>query len=232
MKKLLIITGASRGIGYKTAEQFLKQGYEAINISRSPCSLDKVVNLTIDLSDPTWEQQQDLMTLSENAESITLVHNAAFYHSDTVKNCNSDTLRKVMEVNIIAPMMLNKLILPTMNPGSSIIYIGSTLSEKAVKNNASYVTSKHAVAGLMKATCQDLDNTNIHTCCVCPGVTNTEMLQQRIGGDKDLLHMLENLSSQHRLIDPDEIAQLIWFCSQHPVINGAIIHGNLGQIET
>ena len=51
MNKILIITGGSRGIGEKTIACFLQNGWQAINISRSPCEIDSVTNFNIDLSD-------------------------------------------------------------------------------------------------------------------------------------------------------------------------------------
>jgi NAD(P)-dependent dehydrogenase (short-subunit alcohol dehydrogenase family) len=119
-----------------------------------------------------------------------------------------------------------------MAPGSSIIYIGSTLSEKAVANSYSYVTSKHAVVGMMRATCQDLANTGIHTVCVCPGFTDTEMLRTHVGEDADILKHIAALSTFNRLVTPEEIATAIQFAGQNPVLNGAVMHTNLGQIES
>jgi 3-oxoacyl-[acyl-carrier protein] reductase len=68
-----------------------------------------------------------------------------------------------------------------MGPGSSVLYVGSTLSEKAVPGSFSYVVSKHAQLGMMRATCQDLMGTGIHTAMVCPGFTDTEMLRNHLG---------------------------------------------------
>jgi 3-oxoacyl-[acyl-carrier protein] reductase len=126
---------------------------------------------------------------------------------------------------------LNQLYFPLMKPGSSVIYIGSTLSEKAVGKTASYVTTKHAVAGLMKATCQDLIHTGIHTCCICPGFTHTEMLQARIDHDPAILAFATSKQVLGRLVEPQEIADVVWFCALHPVMNGAMVHANLGQVE-
>ena len=117
-------------------------------------------------------------------------------------------------------------------PSSAIIYLGSTLAEKAVANSFSYVTSKHAVIGMMRATCQDLDGTGIHTACVCPGFTDTEMLQVHLGDDEDVLAGITKLSTFGRLITPEEIAATICFAALNPVVNGSVIHANLGQIES
>ena len=118
-----------------------------------------------------------------------------------------------------------------MPSGSSIIYLGSTLSEKAVPGTASYVTSKHAVVGLMRSTCQDLAGTGIHTACICPGFTDTEMLRDNIGDDPEVLEAIAGMQTYNRLVEPEEIAQAIFSVSQQPVFNGAVLHTNLGQVE-
>ena len=119
-----------------------------------------------------------------------------------------------------------------MQVGSSIIYIGSTLSEKAVKNTASYAISKHASIGMMRSTCQDLADMQIHTACICPGFTNTEMLRRHLNNDENIIKQISSKNCFNRLIQPSEIADLILFCADNPVVNGSVLHANMGQIES
>jgi NAD(P)-dependent dehydrogenase (short-subunit alcohol dehydrogenase family) len=130
------------------------------------------------------------------------------------------------------PALLNNLLVPWMAPSSSILYVGSTLSEMAVPGCASYVISKHAIVGLMRATCQDLTSQGIHTACICPGITHTSMLETRCDEDPKQLEALKKVSLPERFVEPEEIADVLWFAAQHPVINGSVIHGNLGQKTT
>merc|ERR1712061_761892 len=139
------------------------------------------------------------------------------------------SLRQVLELNVVAPATLNRIFHKRMASGSSILYIGSTLSEKGIPGTASYVTSKHALAGLMKCTCQDLAGTQIHTVCICPGITATKMLLSHIGKDVAVREKIEGLHTMGRLIEPKEIAATIRFCANNPVVNGAVLHANLGQ---
>ena len=152
--------------------------------------------------------------------------------SDNVENIDADNLREVLEVNLVGPSILNKIVIPYMNKGSSILYVGSTLSEKAVPQMSSYVTTKHGMVGLMRSTCQDLFGRFIHTACICPGATETEMLVEYVQGNKDALIMMAQTLSENRLIAPKEIARTLLFCAQNSVINGSIIHANLGIQET
>jgi 3-oxoacyl-[acyl-carrier protein] reductase len=231
--KTVVITGGSKGIGFSTATLFAQDGYRVLNISRSPISLPGAEQHTIDLSDPLWARHhgERLRSSVEGSEQVVVVHNAGLLAKDSVLALEAEDFHRVLQVNVVASAQLNQLLVPTMAAGSSIIYVGSTLSEKAVANSCSYATSKHAVIGLMRATCQDLAGRNIHTACVCPGFTDTEMLRAHVGNDADILRSLAGGVTLGRLIEPIEIARTIRFCATNSVINGAVIHANLGQIE-
>lgn len=234
MKKVLIITGASKGIGLATAKQFSDQGYRVINISRSACPLENVVNLTIDLGHYDWltKHGDDILGAVGSVDNLVVVHNAAMMTKDTVKDIQADVLRQVLQLNVVAIAQLNTLLIPQMPRGSAIIYISSTLGTKAVANTHAYVVSKHAVIGQMRATCQDLAGSMIHTAAICPGFTETEMLSEHLGANPGIYDQITATIAHGRLAQPSEIADTIWFASQTPVINGAIIDANLGQIET
>lgn len=233
--KTLIITGGNRGIGLATLKLFQQQGWQIINLSRTPCNELNVINVRLNLENLTPEVTDKLLeefqTILPSNSPICLVHNAGNFIKDNIMQIDPALTQQLFNVNVLAPMILNSIILPFMAPDSSIIYLGSTLSVKATPHTASYSTSKHAVIGLMRATCQDLAGKNIHTCCICPGPTETLMLQERFRQVPELEESLTNLSTFNRLVQPEELAELIWFCAMHPVINGSILHGNLGQRE-
>lgn len=233
MEKILVITGASRGIGLATAKLFQANGYQIVNISRSPIDSSVGQQVTADLSQADWvnASSEQIKSLIEGADQITIVHNASLLLKDNVHAASKD-FAKIFQINVIASQQLNELLLPSMKSGSSIHYIGSTLSEKAVPNTLTYVTSKHATLGLMRATCQDLLNTGIHTTAVCPGFTDTEMLRDHVGNDQSILDAISTTNAFGRLANPEEIAETLLFAASSPVLNGAVIHANLGQKES
>mgnify|MGYP001196592254 FL=1 len=234
MNKFLIITGGSSGIGYAAAVLFQKENYKVINLSRSEIPLKDAIHIPVDLSTSTWHEEvsSTFKTLLEDADQISLIHNASKMQSDNVENFDLNALRDVLEVNLVGPSILNQLTIPYMKRGSSIIYVGSTLSEKAVPQMSSYVTTKHGMIGLMKSTCQDLFGRFIHTACVCPGATETEMLQEYVQGNAEALKIMAGTLSENRLISSPEIASTLLFCAQNSVINGSVIHANLGILST
>jgi NAD(P)-dependent dehydrogenase (short-subunit alcohol dehydrogenase family) len=230
--KTLIITGASKGIGFQVAKMAAEKSYRVINISRSDAAHASIENHNIDLAAPGAANKFALLIEELQIDGhITLIHNAAELKSDSAANTATADFRHTLELNVVAPHILNQILIPKMTQGSGIIYVGSTLSEKAVANTYSYVVSKHALIGMMRSTCQDLANTGIHTACVCPGFTDTEMLRAHVGEDAEIIESLSSLSTFGRLVTPEEIANTIVFAAENPVINGAVIHANLGQVE-
>lgn len=230
--KILIITGASSGIGLHTAQRFVSEGYSVTNLSRRRCPIAAVNHINCDLSVPGFMQtiNAQLTPLLREAERIVLIHNAAKLENDSAVETPSNQFRSVLEVNLVGPNSLNYFIIPYMKHGSSILYVGSTLSEKAVPGSYTYVVSKHATIGMMRATCQDLAGRGIHTACICPGFTDTEMLRQHV--PEDAMDSVKAMSAYNRLVDPDEIAEALFWSAQNPVINGTVLHANLGQIES
>lgn len=232
-RQLAIITGASSGIGYACAQVFLAAGYQVINVARRSANHADIIDMAIDLADEfaLAAGLEQLNNYVSQVDQVALVHNAAYLAGDQADAGDIEILKRSLAVNVLAPTIINRALLPLLPATSSLIYIGSTLSEKAVPGSYSYVSSKHAVAGMMKASCQDLIGKQIHTACICPGFTDTEMLRQHIP-DEAVLQSIGANNGFGRLAQPEEIAQLVLWAHQNPVINGSMLHANLGQAES
>jgi 3-oxoacyl-[acyl-carrier protein] reductase len=229
----VVITGASKGIGLAAARRFLDADFRVVNLSRSECPERRVAQLHVDMAKTDWSEVHSaaLQALVGEPDRLIVIHNAALLKNDSIQNVEPAFFQQVLQLNVIAPSQLNQLLLPRMKTGSAILYLGSTLSEKAVPNCCSYVTSKHAVVGLMRSTCQDLAGSGVHTACICPGFTATEMLLEHVGQSEEVLAAIAAGVTFNRLIKPEEIAAALFFAAGNPVINGAVLHANLGQIE-
>lgn len=228
----LIISGASSGIGMATAKLFLEADFNVVNISRRPCPLEAVSSIRCDLSQAHFSKTLELELIPhiESSNKTVLIHNAAKYLNDTAVDATPEDLNSALQVNVSAPHVLNRMCIPYMKPGSSVLYVGSTLGEKAVAGCFSYLITKHAQVGMMRALCQDLVGRDIHTANICPGFTDTEMLRTHVPSDQ--MEGVASLSAFGRLVEPIEIARCLKFVSENPALNGSVIHANLGQIET
>lgn len=231
--KLAIITGASVGIGSATAQAFSADGFTVYNLSRRACPIEGVNNLQCDLTNEAsiaaaCDRLSDAVAKSDQ---VAVIHNAAQMLKDSVDDCENNALRSVLETNVVAINAINQRLLSQLPKSSSLLYVGSTLSEKAVPGSFSYVVSKHAQLGMMRASCQDLMGSGIHTALICPGFTDTEMLRTHLGDNSEVANAIASMNSFNRLIEPEEIAALLHWCHHNPVINGAVLHANLGQKE-
>jgi 3-oxoacyl-[acyl-carrier protein] reductase len=225
-----IITGASRGVGLATAQLFVDAGWDVVGVARSRCPIAAVRSVHIDLAAPSLAHDLTRQLLPAIGPGrICVVHSAARLDNDTALTITAARLHDALALNVVAPALLNAALLPRMSEGSSIIFVGSTLSEQGAPGAFSYVTTKHAVAGLMRATTQDLAGTGVHAVCVCPGFIDTEMLHNRIAGDAVKLAWMRELSGMGRLLQPVEMARLIVFCADNPSMGGALLHANLSQ---
>jgi 3-oxoacyl-[acyl-carrier protein] reductase len=232
--KIAIITGASAGIGSATARAFLDTGFVVFNLARRACPVAGVTSIACDLTSASAiAAASDTLALAvAGCSQVALVHNASQMRKDTARDCASASLEQVLATNVVAVNSLNQRLLPLLPQTSSVLYVGSTLAEKAVPGSFSYVISKHAQLGMMRATCQDLMGSGIHTAMICPGFTDTEMLRTHLGNDPDVAAAVAGMNSFNRLIAPEEIAELIHWTHHNPVINGAVLHANLGQKES
>jgi 3-oxoacyl-[acyl-carrier protein] reductase len=229
--KTLVITGASKGIGLNTADLFREHGYQVVNISRNRGGFEEGIWIEADLSAPDWLEKIDLQLIGavQHASTVVVVHNASMLVHDSIERSRDLELQQVLQANVLAPIQLNRVLLPYMDEGSSIIYIGSVLSEKAVPKRLSYVVSKHAQIGLMRATAVEIAERDMHTVCICPGVTDTEMARTHFGDDNTIEQFVLQNVLLKRALRPQEIAQLIYLCAITQAVNGSVISANLGR---
>lgn len=224
----LFVTGGSSGIGLSICTYYLEKGWRVVSLSRTQPPLDDCIHIEIDLTKDNFEEEKIRNILNECKDKISLVHNAARHEADTALEPDLTYLDDLFKISISSVAKLNSIFADYLHEGSSILYVGSTLSELGVPGNFSYITIKHAVIGMMRATQQDMSKQKVHTCCICPGVTATKMATD---SGKFTDNFFQERISLGRYVETEEIAALTFFCSENPSLNGSVIHANLGQIN-
>ena len=164
----------------------------------------------------------------KHAEIISFVHCAGITTSDTIEDFDEYHLRTISEINVFSALKLLNYLVPFMKKNSSAILLGSNLSYIGVPNSLSYTISKHALLGLMRSISKDLAYKEIYSCCICPGFVETDMLRGLAKSRNVDMNDFKAIQLIHRFIEPKEIAELIYFCSEHPIVNGSLIQANLG----
>ena len=223
--KTAIVTGATAGIGYKTAELFAEQGVNLIITGRRENRLQEIKKelesaYGIDVHIAAFDIQ-DQKACQQFVESLSspidiLVNNAGLAKgTDPVYEANFDDWDTMIDTNVKGLLYLSRLIIPGMKELNSghIINIGSTAGHESYAGGVVYTATKHAVKAITESTKKDLHGTNVRVSMVSPGLVETEFSEVRFDGDK------EKAANVYKGIEPlvaQDIAEIIVFVANRP----------------
>jgi NAD(P)-dependent dehydrogenase (short-subunit alcohol dehydrogenase family) len=188
----VLITGASVGIGFASAQMLARRGARVFLIARTEAKLLDATHAisqcggtaaccAIDVAD-----REALRTAIDKAEDRFgpvegLFANAAFGgRFAPLGDYDDDVFDAVIRTNLSSVFWAIKRVLPGMieRRRGSILVTGSLASERGIADNAAYVASKHGVLGLARAAAIEAAPHQVRVNCVLPGVIDTPMLQQ------------------------------------------------------
>jgi 3-oxoacyl-[acyl-carrier protein] reductase len=212
--KTAIITGATQGIGYSIASLLSKENCRVIYTGRSAepqSSIAGAEYVRLDLSDEL-SIENFLYTVRGNVTTLDiLINNAGIQIPGTVEEFNLNDWNQVMAVNLTGPIQLIHGLLPLMKKKqrSHILNISSIAGIISKSGQASYSATKSGLIGLTKSMALDLAENNILINALCPGTTNTSMVQQVLSENKK--EKIIRGIPLGRLADPIEIANCAAF---------------------
>jgi len=240
-RRILLLTGASRGIGHATVKRFSAAGWRVITCSRHgfpencPWEMGPEDHIQVDLSDPenTRHAIEEIKGRLVDGELHALVNNAAISpKAEGGKRLGSiDTAREtwshVFQVNFFAPIMLARGLLDELTRAKGAVVNVTSIAGSRVHPFAgtAYSTSKAALASLTREMAADFGPLGIRVNAIAPGEIDTAILSP--GTDK----IVEQQIPLHRLGTPDEVAKAIYFlCTEaSSYVSGAELHINGGQ---
>lgn len=241
MKKTVLITGATRGIGKEIASLFADNNYcVAINYSRSEkdaeilcCQLAKkkhdVIKVQGDVSDRSQVNDMFNKIYDKFGAVDVLVNNAGIAQQKMFVDISIDDWNRMFDVNIKGIFNCCQSVLPKMieNKQGKIINISSIWGLTGASCEVHYSASKAAVIGLTKALAKEVGPSNIQVNCVAPGVIDTEM---NSGLDILTLEELKNNTPLGVIGSTKDIAEVVLFLasSKSNFITGQIISPNGG----
>lgn len=174
--RLVLVTGASRGIGAATAEQFATLGWTVLRLARSPMPpLAGAVDLRVDLADRASRQEALGRLTAEHPVPDVIVNNAGAFLLAPLEGTSDDLLREQLAINLEAPFAVARHFLPLMRTrgeGRHLI-IGSVADHRAFPQNAAYSASKFAVRGLHEVLTEEYCGSGVQSTLISPGPTDT-----------------------------------------------------------
>lgn len=240
-QEAILITGATSGIGFATAELMSRsQGSKIIGIGRNLQGLldlksinHNILTLSADLAqDGAVEAIKD--TIDRNSLVVTnLIHCAGVGLSQSFTDYDDVKVHNLFKVNVYSAFELIDKFLPGMLElgRGNICLVSSTAGIYGYKYNGAYCATKHALVGMVKSLAKEHGKRGIVATTVCPGLVDTPMTDRTISGlmkhqgltREQAVAKLSAINPQNRIIPAEEVAEVIAFvCSgKAPALNGS-----------
>ncbi|HYV99398.1 MAG TPA: SDR family NAD(P)-dependent oxidoreductase [Gemmatimonadaceae bacterium] len=239
--RVAIITGAGRGLGRAAAMRLHERGASvAVNV-RDRARADEVVRafgergfaVPGDVAAPGLPEQIVAQTIERFGRVDIVVNNAAMARSTRFGSLTADEWRETLEVNMTAPFLLTKAVLPFMKEQhyGRIINISSSAGRQvSTLGGAHYTASKAGLLGFTRAAAKELGKFGITVNAICPGMIDTELTHEHASDE-----LLERLAAGYpvpRLGTAREVADLICFAASEAAgyITGTSLDINGGDL--
>ena len=239
--RVAIITGAARGLGLAAAMRLYERGaFVAVNVrdaSRAEATAktlgERAIAVPGDVADAGVPDEIVRLTMERFGRIDILVNNAAQARSTRFNELSAEEWRQALEVNLTAPFLLTKAVLPAMQAQhyGRIVNISSSAGRTvSTLGGAHYTSSKAGLLGLTRASAKELGKYGITVNAICPGMIDTELTHEY--ASSELLGKLAASYPVPRLGTSREVADLICFAASEAsgYITGASFDINGGDL--
>lgn len=240
MEKIVLVTGASRGIGAAIADAFARQGDIVIGTATSESGAKKVAErlqalgkgdgLVLDVSSAESIAQCTEAVLDRYGAPAVLVNNAGITRDTLMMRMKEDDWDQVIATNLSSVFRMSKPLIKGMMKArwGRIINVSSVVASMGNAGQVNYAAAKAGIEGLTRSMAKELGSRNITVNAVAPGFIETDMTKQL---PEDQQQALLGAIPLQRLGRPEEIASAVAFLAsdQAGYISGETLHVNGGM---
>lgn len=216
--KKVLITGATRGIGFEIAKAFEELNATVIITGTKDNFITKEFNCHYEKlfinNENNWKNQINSIINKYNGFDIC-INNVGINRINPIEKTDYEDLENIILTNLTAPIYITSLVSKKMieNKKGSIINIGSIFGTVSKMGRSPYTATKSGIIGVTKTMSIDLADHNILVNCVSPGFVDTE-LTRKVLGEEQMKIMAKRIPLK-RLASAKDIAPLILFlCSE------------------
>jgi 3-hydroxybutyrate dehydrogenase len=251
--QVALVTGASRGIGRAISVALAQAGAKVALCARDVAACEEGVSairtadgaaqaFKLDVADPASVQACIEAVRNELGPVDIVVNNAGIALSAPMHKTSLDDLRRMMDVNFTGAFMVTQAVLPGMleRKRGRVINIASTAGRTGYRYTSAYCASKHALVGLTRALAHEVATKGITANAVCPGWTETDMLDASakniVGATgrtyEEAVQSLARMNPMGRLIKPEEVARMVVFLAAPEAagITGQLFNVDGGEV--
>ena len=243
MKKIAIVTGASRGIGREIAKTLAKEGIQVVanynNSEQKALELKEELkneNFNIDIFKADVSKRKEAKalveyTLKKHGKVDILINNAGISEYKIFTDETDEDWNRVMNTNLYSSFVMCQEVIPNMvhNKNGNIINISSIWGMVGSSLEVLYSVSKAGMDGLTKALAKELGPSNIRVNSIAPGAINTDMNADLTAEE---LKQLEDETPLSRIGIPQDIAKCVKWLVEDTFTTGQIISVNGGWVIT
>jgi len=221
-KGLVIVTGASSGIGRSCAQVFSKEGYPVLLLGRrlermTELKLPNSICESVDVADQAAFENAVKKAEQQFGPAEVLVNNAGVMLLAKVHTQDNVEIKKMIDTNVYGVIYGTQAVLKGMleRKSGTIINVSSVAGKKPFPNHAVYCATKYAVHGFTQTLREETASTGVRVILISPGVIETELLDHT-SSDKIKEDYREWKKSLIGRVQPEDVARVILFAAQQP----------------
>jgi NAD(P)-dependent dehydrogenase (short-subunit alcohol dehydrogenase family) len=242
--KTVVITGASRGIGFGIAKGFAQAGAELLLIADNPeitevagalRAVGKIADITV--------ESEILTALAPYSHIDILINNAGLERLTPLDDYSDEAVaifRRIIDINITGTYLMTRAALPKMLAGAKIINTSSVWGRIGEPLFSAYVATKHAIIGLTKTWAKELGDRGINVNAVAPGWVKTEAAMRSLSimarrgnvAEDVLLGQILRGQALAGLMEPEDMVGIYMFLASSYAdnITGQTIGADRGEV--
>jgi 3-oxoacyl-[acyl-carrier protein] reductase len=214
---LVIVTGATRGLGLAIAQRLAGNGFRVVGTGRAPSAMlsdaiasadGRIVFAGLDLARPAELHGFVRQVVAAHGPIYGLVNNAALGFDGVLATMHESQIGELLRVNVEAPILLAKYCARSMllQRSGRIVNVGSIIASTGFSGLSVYGASKAALAGFTRSLSRELGKAGITVNTVAPGYMQTDMTSG-LQGEK--LETIRRRSPMGRLASTGEVAAAV-----------------------